>query len=71
MVMAARYSYYVKACPIMPDHAYDQMEREYEMIYGKLPVGSDNTKHYTDAQRALALYFLMSGRFVPIQSKYL
>lgn len=71
MVMAARYAYYVKACPIMPDKAYDNMEREYEMLYGKLPPGSDLVKDYTDAQRALALYFLMSGRFIPVQSKYL
>lgn len=71
MVMAARYAYYVKTTPIMPDKAYDKLEREYEMIHGKLPVGSDQMKDYTDAQRALALYFLMSGRFIPIQSKYL
>jgi len=65
LIMACRYSYYCLARNIVPDEAYDRMEREYRMIHGdNLPVGSESREDYTPAQRALALYFNLSGHSV-------
>lgn len=63
LIMAARYAYYVQKTPFMSDKDYDETEAEYRMIYGDdLPVGSEKPSDYTPAQRALALYFCLSGR---------
>lgn len=64
LLMAARYAYYVLHQPFMFDDRYDKLEKEYTVIYGPLPVGSDNKEDYTPAQRSLALYFAFSGRLV-------
>ena len=63
-LMACRYAYYCCACSIVDDHEYDMREKDYEMVNGDLPVGSSDKDSYTPAQRALALYFLLSGRAV-------
>lgn len=63
MIMAARYAYYVKSFSIMSDKHYDDLEALYTLTHGEIPsVGSDRAEDYTPAQRAIALYFLMSGR---------
>ena len=62
-LMACRYAYYVKAVNLIPDHEYDRLEKEYELLNDPLPVGSDQESSYSEAQRALALYFLFSGCF--------
>lgn len=64
LLRAAQYAYYVQAHPFMSDFDFDAREAEYEVTHGPLPVGSDKAEDYTPAQRALALYFLMSGRSV-------
>lgn len=64
LIMAARYAYYVLHTPFLDDQHYDTLEKEYEMIYDKLPVGSEKKINYTPAQRSLALYFCLSGRCV-------
>jgi NAD-dependent DNA ligase len=71
MLMACRYAYYVKSINIVPDQTYDEMEKEYELLYGRLPVGSDKAKDYSDAQRALALYFMLSGRVTAVSNNLL
>jgi hypothetical protein len=62
MLMAARYAYYVKSMTIMDDRHYDDLESSYALLNGPLPVGSDRAEDYSPAQRALALYFMLSGR---------
>lgn len=62
VLMAARYAYYVTATPFLPDFDYDKLESEYTLVHGDLPVGSSNREDYTEAQRALALYFLFHMR---------
>ena len=62
LLMAARYAYYVLHTPFLDDKRYDELEKEYSVVYGRLPVGSDRTQDYSPAQRALALYFCLSGR---------
>jgi hypothetical protein len=69
MVMACRYAYYVLTKSILTDYEYDALEKDYTMVNGPLPVGSSNKADYTEAQRALALYFLLSGRFVSCETK--
>lgn len=64
LLMAARYAYYVLHTPFMLDDRYDKLEKEYSLIFGPLPVGSDNKDDYSPAQRSLALYFCFSGRIV-------
>lgn len=64
MLMACRYTYYCKAVSLIPDQDYDQREAEWELEHGPLPVGSAKPESYTPAQRALALYFMLSGRVV-------
>lgn len=64
MLMACRYAYYCCAFSIVPDTEYDRMEKDYVMVCGELPVGSSSKESYTPAQRALALYFMLSGRTV-------
>lgn len=61
MLRALQCAYYCHAKSIVPDHEYDQMEKDYD---GKLPVGSDRLESYSPAQRALCMYFLFSGYFV-------
>jgi NAD-dependent DNA ligase len=60
LLMAARFAYYVRHLPFLSDQAYDALEREYEAAHPRLPVGSEDPADYTPAQRALALYFLLS-----------
>ncbi len=62
MLMACRYAYYCCKRSIVPDVDYDMMEKDYRLVNGDLPVGSERKEDYTEAQRALALYFLFSGR---------
>lgn len=63
ILMAARYAYYVKAFSIMSDKQYDDLEALYEITHGAIDSpGSDKAEDYSPAQRALALYFLLSGR---------
>lgn len=62
MLMACRYAYYCHATSIISDQHYDELEKEYEVLHGKLPVGSSKKEDYTPAQRSLAMYFLFSGR---------
>lgn len=62
MLMACRYAYYCCNRSIVPDIDYDMMEKDYRLVNGDLPVGSSRKEDYTEAQRALALYFLFSGR---------
>ena len=64
MIMALRCAYYVHSVSVVPDHEYDAMEKEHELLHGPLPVGSDQRESYTPAQRALCMYFIFSGRFV-------
>jgi hypothetical protein len=64
LLMAARYAYYVLAHPFLEDQDYDARQKEYELTSPALPVGSDQRDDYTGAQRALALYFLLSDRGV-------
>ena len=64
MIMALRCAYYCEAISIVPDHEYDAMEKEHELLHGPLPPGSDLRESYTPAQRALCMYFIFSGRFV-------
>lgn len=65
LIMACRYSYYCLARSLVPDEHYDRLEREYRLIHGDvLPVGSESKDSYTPAQRALALYFNLSGHSV-------
>lgn len=64
LLMAARYAYYVLHRPFLEDHDYDAREAEYKLVAGPLPVGSERKEDYTEAQRALALYFVFSGRSV-------
>jgi NAD-dependent DNA ligase len=64
LLMAARYAYYVLHTPFMDDKHYDEREKEYATVYDRLPVGSDRVGDYSPAQRALALYFCLSGRIV-------
>lgn len=61
-LMACRFAYYCRAYPIIEDTDYDEREAEYCLLNGPLPVGSSKPEDYTDAQRALALYFMLSGR---------
>jgi hypothetical protein len=70
MIRALQCAYYCHHRNIVSDEEYDQMEKDYEMINGAntIPVGSDNPRDYTEAQRALALYFLFSGHFLPAKS---
>jgi hypothetical protein len=62
MLMACRYAYYCCERSIVPDVDYDTMEKDYRLVNGDLPVGSSRKEDYTEAQRALALYFMFSGR---------
>lgn len=64
MLMACRYAYYCCNLSIVPDVDYDMMEKDYTLVNGELPVGSERKEDYTEAQRSLALYFLFSGRVV-------
>jgi len=64
MLMALRYAYYAHTRSIVTDQEYDRMEAEYELLNGKLPVGSSSPDSYTPAQRSLAMYFLFSSREV-------
>lgn len=64
MIMACRFGYYVRHVNIVTDEYYDQMQKDYELIYGDVPVGSDREEDYSPAQRALFLYFALSGRVV-------
>lgn len=69
MIMACRYAYYCCNLSIVPDIDYDVMEKDYAMLNGPLPVGSERKEDYTEAQRSLALYFLFSGRTVGARVK--
>lgn len=62
--MAARYAYYHHSISIMSDKEYDDRESDYVLVSGELPVGSERVEDYTPAQRALAMYFIFSGRAV-------
>lgn len=62
MLMACRYAYYCCNRSIVDDVDYDMMEKDYCLVNGDLPVGSERKEDYTEAQRALALYFMFSGR---------
>lgn len=62
ILMAARYSYYVLHRPFLEDQHYDNLEAEYCLVHGELPVGSSKKSDYTEAQRSLAMYFIFSGR---------
>ncbi len=64
MVMACRYAYYVLHKSLIPDEAYDALEKDYTLVNGPISVGSEKKADYTEAQRSLALYFLFSGRSV-------
>jgi hypothetical protein len=64
LIMAARYAYYVMHAPFLEDQDYDAREKEYHLTHAQLPVGSDQRADYTEAQRALAMYFIFSGRTV-------
>lgn len=64
LLRAAQYAYYVVHQPFLDDADFDAREAEYELDHDPLPVGSDQAEDYTPAQRALALYFLLSGRRV-------
>lgn len=64
MLRALQCAYYIHNRSIVPDHEFDRMEAEYNMINDPLPLGSDKKESYTPAQRSLCLYFLYSGRFV-------
>ncbi len=64
MLRALQCAYYCHHRSIVPDHVFDKMQADYELIYGPIPVGSDMLQSYTEAQRALTMYFLFSGRFV-------
>lgn len=61
LVLAYRYLYYVCGISILPDVAYDALEKE-EMEFGacgdllKQKIGSDIPEHYPHHIRALALY---------------
>lgn len=63
-LMACRYGYYVTHMHIVDDRYYDELEDNYKMINGDVPVGSERPEDYTPAQRALYLYFALSGRIV-------
>ena len=72
-IMACRYAYYCLHRHIVDDVHFDRLEAEYKAAHGKgaLPVGSDQKEDYTEAQRALAMYFIFSGRSsapAPLQS---
>ena len=60
--MACRYGYYVLNRPVLPDWAYDAEEHRYHEAHPRLPVGSSLAADYTDAQRALYRYLMLSGR---------
>ncbi len=64
LIFAFRYAYYCLGRSIVTDYHYDHLEKEYLLANGgaELPVGSSNKEDYTEAQRALAMYFLFSGR---------
>ena len=58
--MAARYAYYCKNLPFLEDSDYDERERLFEKASGRqLPVGSSRPEDYTEAQKALAIYFIL------------
>lgn len=63
-LFACRFAYYCLHRHIVDDTHYDRLENEYKAQHGKasLPVGSDKKNDYTEAQRALAMYFIFSGR---------
>lgn len=62
MLRACQYTYYCKGHSIVPDSRYDEMEKDFELLQHKLPVGSDKPDDYHPRVRALALYFLLSER---------
>ena len=62
--MAARYAYYVLDKPFLDDVDYDGREAEWALLNGPLPVGSSRPEDYRPEHRALALYFVLSGRGV-------
>ena len=60
-LLACRFLYYVKAKPVLPDHRYDEGEREFldrpEVEDSPLmSPGSDNADDYSERARALAFY---------------
>jgi hypothetical protein len=63
-LFACRFGYYCLHRSIVDDAHYDRLENEYKAQHGRasLPVGSDKKEDYTEAQRALAIYFIASGR---------
>lgn len=75
-LFACRYAYYCLHRNIIPDDHYDQLEKRYRLEHGEegtkcLPVGSSNKEDYTEAQKALAMYFIFSGRSAaPVDMKH-
>jgi len=64
MLRALQCAYYVHAISIVDDKDFDTMQKEYELINGPLPVGSDKKDDYSPAQRSLCMYFMFSGRII-------
>lgn len=62
--------YYVFHKPVIQDHEFDALEKEYEAATGKvLPVGSDRKGDYTETEYALALYFGFRTHFKDTDTK--
>ena len=65
--MAMRFLYYVKTKPVIPDHLYDQAEKEFlarpEIRDSPLMnPGSDLAEDYQERVRALAFYCMVCGQ---------